>query len=127
MRHRLQLTRQIVTVKQTLVGLAALFGDGALNDELHELVDRKSKSRRPGLTDACRNVLMDASKTMTARDVCDQIQKTMPLLLSGHKDSMAAVTTILTRLVSYGEARRVTGDRGRRAWQWQVGPGEPID
>ena len=127
MRHRLQITRRIGTVKQTIVGLATLFGDGMLNDELLELVDRKSKSRRPGITEACRTALMEAPKTMTARDVYDQIQETTPLLLAEHKYPMAAVTTILTRLVSYGEAREVTGNRGRRAWQWLAGQGEPID
>lgn len=129
MRHRLQITRRISTVKQTIAGLATLFGDGdgMLNDELLELVDRKPKSRQPGITEACRKALMAAPKTMTARDVCDQIQETMPLLLAEHKYPMAAVTTILTRLVSYGEAREVTGNRGRRACQWLAGQGEPID
>jgi Flp pilus assembly protein TadD len=69
MRHRLQITRRLGTVKQTIVGLATLFGDGMLNDELLKLVDRKPKSRRYGLTQACREALMEASKTMTARDV----------------------------------------------------------
>jgi hypothetical protein len=117
-RDRLQITRQIGTVKHTVVGLAALFGEGVLDDDLLELVDRKRKSRRPGLTEACRKSLMEASQAMTALDIYDQIQKTMPLLLSGHKYPMAAVSTILARLVSYGEASEVTGDRGRRAWQW---------
>jgi len=127
MRHRLQITRRIGRVKQTIVGLATLLGDGMLNDELLELVDRKPKTRQPGITEACRKALMEAPKTMTARDVCDQIQETTPLLLAEHKYPMAAVTTILTRLVSYGEAREVTGNRGRRAWQWLAGQGEPID
>ena len=127
MRHRRQLTMRIGTVKQTIVGLAILFGDGVLNDDLLKLVDRKPKSRRSGLTEACRKSLREATKAMTARDLHDQIQATMPLLLAGHKYSAASVTTILTRLVSYGEAREVTGNRGRRAWQWLAGQGEPID
>ena len=67
MRHRLQITRRIGRVKQTIVGLATLFGDGMLNDELLELVDRKPKTRQPGITEACRKALMEAPKTMTAR------------------------------------------------------------
>jgi hypothetical protein len=31
---------------------------------------------------------------------------------------MASVTTVLNRLVAYGEARAVALDTGRRAWQW---------
>jgi hypothetical protein len=87
MRHRLQITRRIGKVKQTIVGLATLFGDGMLNDELLELVDRKPKTRQPGITEACRKALMEAPKTMAARDVCDQIQETMPLLLARTKIS----------------------------------------
>jgi hypothetical protein len=35
-----------------------------------------------------------------------------------HKDPLASVTTVLNRLVEYGEARAVSRDNGRRAWQW---------
>jgi hypothetical protein len=31
---------------------------------------------------------------------------------------MASVTTVLNRLVDYGEARSLTNDRGRRVWEW---------
>jgi len=36
---------------------------------------------------------------------------------------MASVTTVLNRLVSYGEAKAVSLDNGRRAWRW-VADGE---
>jgi hypothetical protein len=41
----------------------------------------------------------------------------MPALLARHKDPMASVTTVLNRLVEYGEAQPVLAN-GRRAWQW---------
>jgi hypothetical protein len=28
------------------------------------------------------------------------------------------VTTVLNRLVDYGEARSLTNERGRRVWEW---------
>src|SRR5258708_39370796 len=118
MRHRLQITRRIGTVKQTLAGLVTLFGDGVLNDELLELVDRKSKVRQSGLTQACRRILLEGCKAMTAQEVCEQIQQMMPPLLAEHKYPVAAVTTVLTRLGQYGEARAVTVDKGLRVWQW---------
>ena len=118
MQQRADVMRRIGTVKQTIVGLANLFGDDLLSDELLELVDRKSGGRQPGFTKACRMILMEANRALSARDVCDRIQKRMPPMLERHKDPMASVTTVLNRLVAYGEAKPVSLDSGRRAWQW---------
>lgn len=116
--QRADVMRRIGTIKQTIAGLANLFGDSVLSDELLELVDRKSNGRQPGFTKACRMVLMDANRALSARDVCARIQERMPPMLERHKDPMASVTTVLNRLVAYGEARAVALDNGRRAWQW---------
>jgi len=116
--ERAEVTKRIGTVKQTIVGLANLFGDGILDAALLDLVDRKSGSRQPGITRACRRVLMEAERPMSARDVCDEMQRTAPALLSRHKDPMATINTILSRLVEYGEATLLPGDRGQRCWLW---------
>jgi chorismate mutase len=118
LQQRAEVMRRIGTIKQTIAGLANLFGDGVLSDELLELVDRKSSGRQPGFTKACRMVLMDANHPLSARDVCDRIQQKASTMLERHKDPMASVTTVLNRLVAYGEARAVVLDNGRRAWQW---------
>jgi len=118
LQQRAEVMRRIGTIKQTIAGLANLFGDGVLSDELLELVDRKSSGRQPGFTKACRMVLMDSNRALSARDVCDRIQQKAPPMLARHKDPMASVTTVLNRLVAYGEARAVALDNGRRAWQW---------
>src|SRR6201987_6264318 len=118
MQQRADVMKRIGTVKQTISGLANLFGDAVLNDELLELVDRKSSGRQPGFTKACRMVLMDANRALSARDVCDRIQQKAPPMLARHKDPMASVTTVLNRLVAYGEARPVALDNGRLAWPW---------
>jgi hypothetical protein len=122
--QRAEVMRRIGTIKQTIAGLANLFGDDVLGDELLELVDRKSSGRQPGFTKACRMILMDANRALSARDVCDRIQQRMPPMLERHKDPMASVTTVLNRLVAYGEAKAVALDNGRRAWQW-VADAEP--
>src|SRR5436853_4914871 len=122
MRQRAEVMKRIGTVKQTIVGLANLFGDDVLNEELLELVDRKSGGRQPGFTKACRMVLMESAKPLGAREVCDQIQQRMPPILVRHKDPLASVTTVLNRLVEYGEARTVLRENGRRAWQWVSDP-----
>jgi hypothetical protein len=116
--QRADVMRRIGTIKQTIAGLANLFGDEVLSDELLELVDRKSSGRQPGFTKACRMILMDANRSLSARDVCDRIQEKAPAMLARHKDPMASVTTVLNRLVAYGEAKAVALDNGRRAWQW---------
>src|SRR6266404_1894555 len=117
MRQRADVMKRIGTVKQTIVGLANLFGDDVLNEELLELVDRKSNGRQPGFTKACRMVLMEADRPLGAREVCELIQQKIPPILSRHKDPLASVTTVLKRLVEYGEARTIVKENGRRAWQ----------
>lgn len=118
MQQRADVMRRIGTIKQTIAGLANLFGDDVLSDELLELVDRKGGGRQPGFTKACRLTLMEANRALTARDVCDGIQQKAATMLSRHKDPMASVTTVLNRLVSYGEATPVMLENGRRAWRW---------
>jgi hypothetical protein len=126
MRQRAEIMKRIGTVKQTIVGLANLFGDGVLNEELLELVDRKASGRQPGFTKACRMVLMEAKQPLGAREVCDQIQQRIPPVLLRHKDPLASVTTVLNRLVEYGEARTAVKENGRRAWQWVADPSNVI-
>ncbi|MGB2836388.1 MAG: hypothetical protein WBC30_12230, partial [Candidatus Sulfotelmatobacter sp.] len=124
LRQRAEVMRRIGTIKQTIAGLANLFGDEVLSDDLLELLDRKSCGRQPGFTKACRMILMDSKRALSARDVCDRIQEKAPPMLARHKDPMASVTTVLNRLVAYGEAEAVSLDNGRRAWQW-VADSEP--
>jgi hypothetical protein len=126
LQQRSEIVKRIGTVKQTISGLANLFGDGVLNEELMELVDRKSGGRQPGFTKACRMILMQTGRPMNARDICDYFEQKMPTLLARHKDPMASVTTVLNRLVEYGEAQAVLSN-GRRAWRWVAEvPGEPL-
>src|SRR5208283_3217245 len=99
LQQRAEVMRRIGTIKQTISGLANLFGDSVLSDELLEMVDRKSGGRQPGFTKACRMVLMEANRALSAREVCDRIQQKTPPLLARHKDPMASVTTVLNRLV----------------------------
>jgi hypothetical protein len=121
------LVKKIGTLKQTIVGLANLFGEDLLNDELQGLVDRKSNGRQPGFTKTCRTVLMESDRPLLTQEVCEQINRRDPALLARHKEPSASVTTVLNRLVHYGEARRVSNATGQRAWQWvaEAGPHIP--
>src|SRR5712691_12221266 len=70
LQQRADLMKRIGTVKQTITGLANLFGDEILSDELLHLVDRKPSGRQPGFTHACRVLLMEAERALTVREVC---------------------------------------------------------
>lgn len=118
MRQRADIMKRIGTLKQTISGLANLFGDEILGEDLLELVDRKTAGRQPGFTKACRMVLMEAGGSLSVREVCERIQERMPAVLLRHKDPLASVTTVLNRLVEYGEAQSIVRENGRRAWQW---------
>ena len=117
-RQRAEIVRRIGTIKQTIVGLANIFGDDWLDEELLELVGRKGRPRQRGLTKSCRTVLMEANRPLGAQEVCEQLQGRIPLVLLHHKDPAASVTTVLNRLVAYGEALKVHDENGRRVWQW---------
>jgi hypothetical protein len=118
LQRRAHVVQRICTIKKTILGLASLLEDDVLNNELRELVHGSGDTRKPGLTHACRLVLMKAGRALGAREVRDQIQETAPTILIEHKDSMASVTTILTRLVTYGEAQVTVAANGKRIWQW---------
>jgi hypothetical protein len=85
---------------------------------LLELIDRKPNGRQPGFTKACRRVLMEVRRPLGAREVCAELERYAPAILARHKDPLASVTTVLNRLVDYGEARSLSNDRGRRVWEW---------
>ena len=107
--RRAELMKRIGTIKQTLAGLANIFGDGVLSDQLLTFLDRKS---------SCRVVLMEAKKPLGARLVCLALQQRFPEVLERHKDPIASVTTVLNRLADYTEARCSLDPSGRRVWEW---------
>ncbi|GAC1434908.1 MAG: hypothetical protein NVS1B11_22210 [Terriglobales bacterium] len=117
-RQRTEIMKRIGTVRQTILGLASIFGEGAVDGGLLELLDHRSSKRQSGFTNACRVVLMESTRPLSAREFCEHIQRRNPPLLLRHKDPLASVTTVLNRLVEYGEANSEVGENGRRAWSW---------
>lgn len=118
--QRNQIMKRIFTVRQTIVGLANLFGDHIMDVELQELMGRKHFVRQPGFTKACRTVLRAASRPLTAREICDEIEQRFPGLLSRHKDPLASVTTVLNRLQKYGEATTSVRENTRQTREWMA-------
>jgi hypothetical protein len=116
--RRAEVMKRIGTIKQTLVGLANIFGDSVLSNELLDFLDRKPARRQPGFTRACRLVLMESGVPLGARQACEELRRRFPELMERHKDPIASVTTVLNRLVDYAEARHFLNGNGRRVWEW---------
>ncbi len=117
LQQRADLMKRIGTIKQTLAGLADMFGDSLLSETALILLDRKNV-RQSGFTKACRSVLMESSAPLSAREVCEHLRRRFPGTLEHHKKPFASVTTVLTRLVEYDEARTFIGTEGQRVWEW---------
>ncbi|HEV3205539.1 MAG TPA: hypothetical protein VGZ28_01200 [Terriglobales bacterium] len=115
---RAELMKRIGTIRQTLAGLANLFGDSVLSDDILSVLARKSSSRQPGFTSACRRVVMEAKNPVGARTVCQMLEQRFPEVLVRHKDPIASVTTVLNRLADYGEVRCLLNENGRRVYEW---------
>jgi hypothetical protein len=122
LRKRTEIMHRIGSVKRTILGLASVFGDSALNDgwddQWMDLKSRKRDPERPGFTKTCRIILMEAEGALTAREVCERVKQRLEHVELRHKDPLASVTTVLNRLADYGEARMLVVENGRRAWQW---------
>jgi hypothetical protein len=116
MRDRAQVVKRICTIKRTLAGLAKLFGESILDEELTKLLIPKTSDGQPGLTAVCRELLLKEGEALTAHEVYRLISQRLPSLLAGHKEPVSSVTTVLNRLVKYGEAESVLVGK-RRAWQ----------
>ena len=123
--QRAEIVKRIGLVKQTIVGMTKVFGSAALDGDLLEIVERKPHGRHPGFTGTCRVVLMESSAPLSIHEVCQEIVRRAPELMARHKDPLASVNTVLSRLVSYGEASVVRDKAGRRAWQWSAEPRTP--
>jgi len=118
LRRRAEITRQIGTVKQAIIGLANIFGGSALQEAVLELIDHRTTNRQSGFTRACRYLLTEANRPLNSSEMCEELRKKFPDVASRHKDPTASVTTVLNRLVAYGEAVPSKDSQGRRAWQW---------
>jgi hypothetical protein len=130
--QRAEITRRIGTTKQAIIGLARMFGGNALQSAVLELMDHRSTNRQSGFTRACRYLLTESSRPMTSADLCAGLRRKFPELAARHKDLTASVTTVMNRLVHYGEASVSDAVHGRRAWNWvaetpeQVGSAEKL-
>jgi hypothetical protein len=118
LQQRSELMKRIGSIKQTLVGLANMFGDDVLSERLLGLLDRGTPRRNTGFTQSCRAVLIESSTSLSVREVCELLKTKFPGMIEKHKKPTASVTTVLNRLVEYDEAKSFQVEGKGRVWQW---------
>ena len=124
LQQRAEIMRRVGTIRQTLAGMAKLFGDSNLDDDL--LAGRRGRGTRPaGVTRACRLILMESQTPLGVRQGCDELRRRFPELAQRHKDLSASVSTIFHRLEGYAEARCFPDGQGTRVWEW-ITEREPV-
>lgn len=112
------IARRISVIKNTVAGLAEVFGPGVVGQELQQIlsVDRVTRRRARGLTDACRELLRESAGFVTLQQITAEIQQRHPSLLRHHRYPGTVIQMMLRRLVRYGEAE-VAGEAGLHSWR----------
>jgi hypothetical protein len=114
--QRADIVRKIRSVRTTIFGLADMFGKD-VPEGLSLLGIERLPQRSKGVTDACRLALKQSDIPLTSHQVRDKL-RFQGLEIEQHKDPVATVTTILGRLVNYGEAITMVRADGKRTWIW---------
>lgn len=120
MRQRDEIMKRIGKIKQMLSGMANLFGESILCDELRVALEGRPSDRRKGFTRACRQILMQSRTPLPLRYFIGELRRKFPEVTDRHKDLSASVTTVFHRLATYGEARWSEDKEGGRVWEWVV-------
>jgi len=118
LRQRDEIMKRIGKIKQMLSGMANLFGESVLYEELRVALEGRPSDRRKGFTRACRQVLMQSRAPLPLRYFTIELRRKFPEVADRHKDLSASVTTVFHRLATYGEARWSEDEKGGRVWEW---------
>ena len=113
------IARRIGLIKNTVSGLAEVFGPGVVGQELQHMLSAPVVTRRRtrGLTDACRELLREAAGPLALKQITAEILQRNPSLLRHHRYPGTVVQMMLRRLVRYGEAEELAGEAGLRSWR----------
>jgi len=76
------IAKRIGLIKNTITGLAEVFGPGVVGQELQSLLATEPVKRRRnrGLTDACRELLRETSEPQTLKQISNEFRSAFPLL-----------------------------------------------
>ncbi len=125
-RDRAIILERIRVIKQTLTGLSETFRhDIAGSEQLRKALSSLPVLRSdPGLTAACRQVLMSSSQPLTTNQICSRIHEIYPTLLVRHKHPKVSVFVVVKRQVQYGDVLMGENENGERTWSWARGKPE---
>jgi DNA-binding CsgD family transcriptional regulator len=118
--ERAAIGKRLTVLRQTIAGLADLFGPGVIDRELEDLMHdshRRPHHRQAGLTDSCRRLLRATSQPLTIQQIFRRLQEEHPLMLTHHKRPTTSLRNVLNRLVAYGEAAQEATEEGIIAWK----------
>ena len=107
-----EISKRIVSIKNTISGLNTLFGVSATEEQGQSHPPR----RVAGLTNLCRRMLRNNSGPVTLVELIQRIQQDDPTKLANHQHPQNSLMVILKRLVDYGEIIEVKNDGSVRAW-----------
>jgi hypothetical protein len=116
---RAAISKRITAVKNTILGLAELFGSNVLGPDLQDLLAIRptSSELHYGLTDLCRDLLRSRSaENLTVQAFLHHAREKFPERMLVHKHPGTSVRVVLRRLVDYGEAVEVLTETGAKAW-----------
>lgn len=116
---RAAISKRITAVKNTILGLAELFGPNVLGPDLRDLLAIRppSSDLHYGLTDLCRDLLRSrGAEILTVQAFLHHAREKFPERMLVHKHPGTSVRVVLRRLVDYGEAVEVLTETGVKAW-----------
>ena len=102
--QRAEITRRIGTARQAIIGLANLVGGQVLHEAVLDLMDLRPTHRQSGFTRACRYLLTVSNRPLNSTEICEELRRKFPEIAARHKDLQASTTTVMNRLIDYGEA-----------------------
>jgi hypothetical protein len=118
--EQVAIAKRIGLIKNTIAGLAEVFGPGVVGQELQGLlkVEPVKRRRSRGLTDACRELLRETSEPQTLKQISARIHERFPTLVTHHRYPATIIQIMLRRLVMYGEAEEIDAEAGLRSWRF---------
>ena len=116
LRQLANVNRQILRVRRAITGLAATLSEDESRRSTAVPARRLRRSKREDLTRACRAVLEQAGTPLTAGEITDAIRVSNATVVGDQAHPVASVTTVLSRLLEYGEVNNAFNEEGRRTW-----------
>jgi hypothetical protein len=118
---RAAIAKRIITIRDTLAGLVDVFGSHVKTEELPASLSKpplRHTLRTPGLTELCRQILMESPQPLSTAEIFHRIHRTNPELLARQKHPKIALAVVLRRLVTYEEVCDGIDEQNLRTWLW---------